>query len=174
MISKTIQWPALVAMGILLALARLVSELAGIWPWDQVRPDLLFCLADLAGSFAAPGHAIFSYASCGLLGDLFVGPRPGAGMAAYTASGLVLISWRRAAAPGGWLENLILVGIASCLMTWIRMALEAKMPGVGWLAWEALAGGLATVAAYPLLALVLCLPAFCPWRETGPLRLIDA
>lgn len=168
MLIKEIRWLSLIALGILFSLVSLGAELTGIWPWKDVRPDLLFCLADIAGSFSLPGPGIFSYAVCGLLRDLFIGPKLGAGMAAYLCAGFLLISWRNVASPKGWLENILLAGIMSGFASWLRIMLDEKSFAAVWSAeagWTALGNGFATAVAYAFLLIVIRLPWLCPWQE---------
>ncbi len=163
-----IRWYALIPVGILLCFGCLFLETAGVWGAFPARPEWLWCLAFCATLRAPPVQSTAAFFLCGLLRDLLIGPRLGAGAAAFTAMGWVALHWRFIAVGHGWIGQAALAGWAGMFVAMIRHALECGPLAYALLSrvfFLGIADGALTGLAYLPLAALLCLPSFRPWRQ---------
>lgn len=168
MYDKEIRWYALVPVAILTCFAHLFLETGGAWGGVPVRPEWLWCLAFYATLHAPPAQSLFVFFLCGVLRDVLIGPRLGAGALAYTAMGWIALHWRFLAASHGWIGQALVVGWSGIFVALLRHGLD-----YGPLAYKLLyrifflgiGDGVATGLAYLPLAVLFGLRSFRPWRE---------
>lgn len=164
-----IRWYALVPVAMLVCLAVLLVETAGLWPRAfPARPDWLWALVFFTTLKTKPVPSIAAFALCGLFRDVMLGPRLGAGVFAYVTVGWMMLHWRMLATPRGWFSQLFAAGASAFLVALLRHALDYG-PQAYKLMYRILfvsfADGVLTALVYVPMAGVLCLEAFRPWRR---------
>lgn len=168
MFDHEVRWYTLFGLAVLAALAQAGLETGGLWFGFPARPDWLWILALCATLRTSPTSALIAFASCGIVRDLFLGPRLGAAAIAYILVGWLTLSWRTLASERALLTAPLLAGTTAFLAALIRHAL-AYGPFAHKLAdrvfFVSVGDGLLTGVAYLPLALILSLGAFRPWRE---------
>ncbi len=168
MYDNAIRWHTLVPVAALVCFAALLLETGGAWGNFPARPEFLWCLAFYAMMRARPVPAMAAFFLCGVLRDLLLGPRLGAGALSFTAMGWIALHWRFLAASRGWIGQAILAGWAGIFVAILRNALDygglahtllyrVFFLGVG--------DGALTCLAYLPLAALFSLAPFRPWRE---------
>ena len=163
-----VNWIALVPLAFLVAVLALVLEMAGVWPGKAVRPDLAWCLAFFAARRAFPVVALPTAFVCGLARDLVLGPKLGAATLAYLLVAWTYLYLRETTAGGGFVEHAVLVGGLAFCVNALKTFLD--LGGGIAQAWSdyfivALGDGVATLAAYPVMFLLLSIPFLDPTRE---------
>lgn len=163
-----INWISLLPLALLLSLASLLAEILGWWPGRVVRPDLTWCLAFFAMRRAFPAAAMLVAFCCGLARDLVLGPKLGAAALAYLLVVFAYLHLRERVAGGGFAEHAALAGglafLANLLKVFFDLGLEMPLSWADYFI-VALGDGLATLAAYPVMYLLLSLPFLDPTRE---------
>ncbi len=168
MYDNEIHWRTLVPVALLLCCVQLIAETGGLWGAFPARPEPLWCLAFYAAMRGAPVSSMAAFFLCGVLRDLAVGPRLGAGALAFTAMGWIALHWRFLATERGWIGQALLAGWAGVFVAILRNALD-----YGPLAYTLLyrvfflgiGNGALTGIAYLPLAALFSLAPFRPWRE---------
>ena len=144
---------------------------AGLLHWRpewavMAWPDPVFMLA-FAAALRCRGREFGIFLACGLLRDVWLGGRLGAGALLYAAAGAILSTWRRRGAlpdmPGPWWW----AGVVGLIAFLPRETVE-------WASFEGWSQGLArgaltafwTAILYPLADWWLDVPAWRPWH--GP------
>ncbi len=168
MFEHEIRWHTLFGLAVLAALLQVGLETGGLWFGFPARPDWLWILALSATLRTAPTTAMIAFASCGIVRDLFLGPRMGAAAIAYILIGWLALSWRTLAVERSLVTAPLLAGTTAFLAALIRHSLE-----YGTLAYTladrvffvSVGDGLLTGVLYLPFALILSLHAFRPWQE---------
>ena len=174
MYDHDVRWPTLAAMAIILSLGALAAEIWGLWFRFPSRPDLLWILAFYTVLRVPPARATAAFALCGLIRDLFLGPRLGSAMLAYLVLGWLALHWRFIAIAWGGVGQALVAGAGGFLAALARHALD-----YGPLTYKllyrtlfvSLGDGVLTLLAYIPLAALLGLEAFRPWRARDGFRL---
>lgn len=169
MYEHAIRWYALVSEILLICLAALLAETAGVWPRGlPARPDWLWCLAFFVTLKVRPVPSLLVFAVCGLFRDAMLGPRLGSACIAYVAIGWLALHWRVLATTRGWAPQLVAAGGSAFFAALLRHALDYG-PLAHKLVYRILfvsfADGVLTALTYVPMAAVLCSGAFRPWRR---------
>ncbi|MDR1745401.1 MAG: hypothetical protein LBS30_06585 [Planctomycetota bacterium] len=168
MFDQEIRWPTLFALAVLVSLMQIGLETGGVWFGFPARPDWVWCVAFYAVLRAAPVSALIAFASCGIVRDLFLGPRLGSAAIAYIVVGWLALSWRSFASERVFLTTTLLAGTTAFLAALLRHALDygpLAYTLIDRVFFVAVGDGLLTGAAYPFLAVLLSLRAFRPCQE---------
>lgn len=168
MYEHEIRWFVLVPVAVLTGIFALFAEVSGIWFAFPARPDWLWCVAVFACLKAPPVQTIFAFACCGLVRDVFLGPRPGAALLAYIITGWLLLHWKTLASARGWTGQLALAFLGGLIAAVLKHTLDYGYLASKlwyWILAVSAADALVTMAAYPLVAILLTAPSFRPWRE---------
>lgn len=170
MFDHEIRWPVLVPVSILLGMAMLAAEIAGLWFRIDMRPDLFWGMAFFITLRTAPMEALAAFAWCGLTRDILLGPRLGSATIAFVLVGWSVLYLRYAIVSRGWFGQLFAVGATGFCVALLRHGLDAgRLAGARWDAIFILAAGDAVLgmAAYAPVCAILALAPFRPWRRRG-------
>lgn len=165
---REMRWAVLVPTALLLGFAMLFAELRGWWGAFPARPDLLWCLAFLAGLRTGATPCIVAFALCGMVRDLFLGPKLGASAIAYVLVGWIFLYWRPLADARGWLMRAFMAGVGACMVAVVKRVLDyGDLSGALWERIAGLAAGDGVLTALVFIPAVVLLhaPSFRPWRD---------
>ncbi len=168
MFDHEIRWYVLIAVAVLLGLAQLASETAGLWFDFPARPDWLWGVAFFAVLRTAPTAALTAFAVCGLVRDAVLGPKLGSAAIAYILVGWPVLSWRLLGGRHGVVTTTLLAGVTAFFAAVLRHLLDYG--GFAYTLGDriffiSVGDGLLTGLGYLPLMLVLGSASFRPWRE---------
>lgn len=163
-----VRWYALVPVAILIAFAHIFAETANLYLAFPARPEWLWCLALAAAMKTPPTPAMLAFAACGLIRDLFIGPKLGSALIAYIAVGWLTLSWRLLAHERNYAYQCLLAGVTCFLVALLKHSLDygsLTYMLIERVFFTSLGDAVLTFAAYAPLGILLSLDSFRPWKE---------
>lgn len=168
MYEHDVRWYALIPVAMIIALVQLFAEMSELYFAFPARPDWLWCLALAAALRTPPAPAILAFAVCGLVRDVFLGPKLGSAIMAYVAVGWLSHAWRFLAQRHNYAYQCLFAGVACFPMSLIKHSLDYgsltyKLMDRVFVA--SLGDAVLTFAAFALMSLFLSFDSFRPWKE---------
>lgn len=170
MYDHEVRWYVLAPITLILGFAVLSAETLDVWGGLPVRPDWFWCLAVVATMKTSPVSSLFVFAWCGLARDFLLGPKPGAAMLAFVLAGWFIQFWKPVAALRGLAGSVMLAGVGALAVSLLKHTLDYGALTYklwDWMLVVAFGDALLTAVAVIPAALVLNMPSFRPWRESG-------